>query len=88
MLCCSLLSLIVLTTVAGQLLTADSVYCQAQLSPSSSPCWLAELALISINPATPPPPPHPGKVYLVAEANKLSTGEYSKNHVHDLASLA
>ena len=53
---------------------------------------MAELALISINPATPHPHPHPhlhpGKVYLVAEANKLSTVEYSKNHVHDLASLA
>ena len=61
-------------------------FCQAQLSPCSSPSWLAELALISINPAT--PPPHPGKVYLVAEANKLSTVEHSKKHVHDLASLA
>ena len=46
----------------------------------------AKLALISINPAT-PPPPTPGKVYLEAEANKFSTLEYSKKHVHDLASL-
>ena len=35
-------------------------------------CLLAELTLISVNPATPPhppPPPPPGKVYLVAVAN-------------------
>ena len=31
-------------------------------------CWLAELALILVNPATHPPPP-PRKVYLVAVAN-------------------
>ena len=39
------------------------------LQPSSSSSWLAELALISINPATPHPHLHPGKVYLVAETN-------------------
>ena len=50
-------------------------------------CWLAELALISINPATPPPPsPHPGKVYLTALANQISTVEYCKRYVRHLAS--
>ena len=34
--------------------------------PQLQLCWLAELALLSVNPAPPPPP---GKVYLVAVAN-------------------
>ena len=55
-----------------------------QLMPSSAKpqpqlCWLAELALISANPATPATlPPTPGKVYLVAGAKEIITVEYSK----------
>ena len=59
-------------------------FCQAQSISSFSSAEQTELALFSTNPTT--HPHQPGKVYLEAVANEISTVEYSNQYVHDLAS--